>query len=105
MHAGGGAGACMPPLPPPLPSGLVTPACHPAVSPPQVVTNSLANETYVLTQCGVAPPPAADFPAGTKFFTAPLTALSAPETVPYAFVVRGAGCWAVGRGTPSCRPL
>lgn len=52
-----------------------------------MVTNSIAGETYVLSQCGVAPPDAASFPAGTKFFTVPLTSLSAPETVPYAFLV------------------
>lgn len=65
--------------------------------PPQVVTNKLAvseatpnGEVYVLVPCGVEPPSADAFPAGTKFFTVPLTSLSAPETVPYAFVVRGA---------------
>ena len=55
-----------------------------------MVTNSIAGETYVLQQCGAPAPDAAQFPAGTKFFTVPLTALSAPETVPYAFVVRWA---------------
>ena len=62
----------------------------------QVVTNSIAGETYVLSQCGAQVPPADQFPAGTKFFTVPLSSLSAPETVPYAFVVRraerGAAC-------------
>lgn len=55
------------------------------------MTNQRVGETYVLTPCGVAPPPADGFPQGTKFFTVPLTALSAPETVPYAFVVRALG--------------
>ena len=54
----------------------------------QVVTNSIAGETYVLSQCGAQVPPASQFPEGTKFFTVPLVSLSAPETVPYAFVVR-----------------
>lgn len=57
-----------------------------------MVTNTIANETYVLSQCGVAPPAADSFPAGTKFFTVPLTTLSAPETVPYTFVVRPPVC-------------
>ncbi|KAI7839391.1 hypothetical protein COHA_006792 [Chlorella ohadii] len=52
----------------------------------KVVTNSIAGETYVLSQCGAQVPPADQFPAGTKFFTVPLSSLSAPETVPYAFV-------------------
>lgn len=54
----------------------------------QVVTNNIVGETYVLTHCGVAPPPAADFPAGTKFFTVPLVSVSVPTTVPYALLVR-----------------
>lgn len=52
----------------------------------KVVTNSIAIETYVLSQCGAQVPPASQFPEGTKFFTVPLVSLSAPETVPYAFV-------------------
>ncbi|PRW56963.1 flagellar associated [Chlorella sorokiniana] len=52
----------------------------------KVVTNSIAGETYVLSQCGAQVPPASQFPEGTKFFTVPLVSLSAPETVPYAFV-------------------
>lgn len=52
----------------------------------KVVTNTIANETYVLVQCGATPPPADAIPAGAKVFQVPLTSLSAPETVPYAFV-------------------
>jgi hypothetical protein len=52
----------------------------------KIVTNKIANETYVLYQCGT-PPPAADvIPAGAKVFQIPLTSISAPETVPYAFL-------------------
>ena len=57
--------------------------------PLQVVTNSIAGETYVLSQCGAQVPPASQFPEGTKFYTVPLASLSAPDTVPYAFIVRG----------------
>lgn len=52
----------------------------------KVVTNSIAGETYVLSQCGAQVPPASQFPEGTKFFTVPLASLSAPDTVPYAFI-------------------
>jgi hypothetical protein len=52
----------------------------------KVVTNSIADEVYVLYQCG-RQPPATLFPNDTHFFQIPLTSLSAPETVPYAFVV------------------
>jgi len=52
----------------------------------KVVHNSIANETYVLSQCDLARPTAFDFPSGTKFFTVPLTSVSVPETVPYAFL-------------------
>lgn len=56
-----------------------------------MVNNTIAGEVYVLYQCGADAPPRSDFPVGTKFFLVPLTSLSAPETVPYAFVVSG-GC-------------
>ena len=52
----------------------------------KVVTNKIANETYVLYQCGTSPPPAADIPQGAKVFQIPLTSISAPETVPYTFL-------------------
>lgn len=77
-------------------------------SPPQVVTNNIEGETYVLTHCGVAPPPAADFPAGTKFFTVPLVSVSVPTTVPFALLVRAAataadGCCCLGAAAGRCR--
>lgn len=52
----------------------------------KVVKNNIADETYVLYQCGTPPPATDAVPAGSKFFEIPLTSLSAPETVPYAFV-------------------
>lgn len=52
----------------------------------KVVNNTIADEVYVLFQCGADAPPEADFPEGTKFFRVPLTSISAPETVPYSFV-------------------
>ncbi|KAI3437818.1 hypothetical protein D9Q98_000265 [Chlorella vulgaris] len=52
----------------------------------KVVNNTIAGEVYVLYQCGADAPPAASFPEGTKFFNIPLTSVSAPETVPYAFL-------------------
>lgn len=52
----------------------------------KVVKNNIADETYVLYQCGTPVPAADAVPAGSKFFEIPLTSLSAPETVPYAFV-------------------
>ena len=53
----------------------------------QVVQNNLLNDTYVLYQCGTAPPSLSQFPAGTKLFSIPLTSVSALETVPVAFLV------------------
>jgi hypothetical protein len=55
---------------------------------PQVVNNTQANELYVLYQCPVDAPPRDQFPEGTKFFQVPLTSVSIPETVPFAFLVR-----------------
>jgi hypothetical protein len=55
------------------------------------VNNTIAGEVYVLYQCGADAPPAASFPEGTKFFNIPLTSVSAPETVPYAFLVGARG--------------
>lgn len=55
-----------------------------------MVNNTIAGELYVLFQCGASAPPTDDFPEGTKFFKVPLTSVSAPETVPYAFMVRTA---------------
>lgn len=52
----------------------------------KVVTNHKVNETYVLFQCGASAPDLTAFPEGAKFFQVPLTSISAPETVPYAFV-------------------
>lgn len=53
-----------------------------------MVTNQIANETYVLYQCGT-PAPAGDAPGvvpDAKLFQIPLTSLSVPETVPYAYI-------------------
>jgi hypothetical protein len=57
---------------------------------PQVVTNTYANETYVLYQCGGTRPSANAVP-GAKIFAIPLTSVSVPDTVPYAFLVRPLG--------------
>ena len=64
-------------------------ASHPPAA-LQVVNNSIAGEMYVLYQCGSTAPAssAPGVPADAKYFEIPLTSLSAPETVPYAFVVR-----------------
>jgi hypothetical protein len=53
----------------------------------KVVTNSIVNETYVLYQCGSLPPPVNEVPAGSKFFSVPLTSVAVPETVPNGFMV------------------
>ena len=50
----------------------------------KVVTNNIANKTYVLYQCGTPIP--TNIPSGAKLFQIPLTSVSAPETVPYAFL-------------------
>lgn len=52
----------------------------------KIVTNKIANETYVLYQCGTSPPAADAIPEGAKVFQIPLTSISAPETVPYTFL-------------------
>ena len=54
----------------------------------KVAENKLADESYVLYQCGTDKPDvsATGVPKGAKFFEIPLTSLSVPETVPYAFV-------------------
>lgn len=52
----------------------------------KVVSNHIANETYVLYQCETPAPSANLFPNGTKFFKIPLVSISAPETVPFAFL-------------------
>lgn len=52
----------------------------------KVVNNTIAGEVYVLYQCGASPPARTAFPEGTGFFQVPLTSISAPETVPYAFL-------------------
>lgn len=54
----------------------------------KVVENAIANETYVLYQCGTNRPDASQpgMLEGAKMFEVPLTSLSVPETVPYAFV-------------------
>lgn len=49
----------------------------------QVVNNTLAGEAYVLTQCGAE---ANDAPSELRSFSIPLTSVSLPETVPYAFL-------------------
>jgi len=54
----------------------------------KVLENKLAGESYVLYQCGTEKPDvsASGVPEGAKFFEIPLTSMSVPETVPYAFV-------------------
>ena len=52
----------------------------------KIVTDSIANLTYVLVQCGAAPPPQDKIPAGATVFQIPLTSISATETVPYAYL-------------------
>lgn len=52
----------------------------------KVVTNSIANETYVLYQCGLPPPAIESFPAGAKLFAIPLDSVAVLETVPLAFM-------------------
>lgn len=52
----------------------------------KVVTDSIANLTYVLVQCGAAPPPQDKIPAGATVFQIPLTSISATETIPYAYL-------------------
>ena len=53
----------------------------------KVVINTYVNETYVLYQCGAPAPPKSAFPASTKIFEIPLTAVSVTDTVPFAFIV------------------
>jgi hypothetical protein len=50
------------------------------------VTNTFTNETYVLYQCGSSRP-SGSVTAGAKVFEIPLTSVSVPDTVPYAFLV------------------
>ena len=52
---------------------------------PQAVTNKLVNDTYLLYQCGTTPPAVQN---GGNLFEIPLTSVSVPDTVPYAFLVR-----------------
>ena len=52
---------------------------------PQTVTNSLVNNTYLLYQCGTLPP--AGVNGAANAFEIPLTSVSVPDTVPYAFLV------------------
>jgi len=51
----------------------------------QTVTNSLVNNTYLLYQCGTLPP--AGLNGAPNAFQIPLTSVSVPDTVPYAFLV------------------
>ena len=51
-----------------------------------MVDNTLTGEQYLLYQCGTAAPGANL--AGGKTFQIPLTSVSVPDTVPYAFLVR-----------------
>ncbi len=51
------------------------------------MTNTYTNETYVLYQCGSRRPSASVAP-GARIFQIPLTSVSVPDTVPYAFLVR-----------------
>mmetsp|Transcript_1782 Transcript_1782/g.5178 ORF Transcript_1782/g.5178 Transcript_1782/m.5178 type:complete len:532 (+) Transcript_1782:252-1847(+) len=49
------------------------------------VTNTLTNETYILYQCG-GTPPSGSATQGARLFQIPLTSLTLPDTVPYAFL-------------------
>ena len=51
----------------------------------QTVTNTLVNNTYLLYQCGTLPP--AGLNGAPNAFQIPLTSVSVPDTVPYAFLV------------------
>lgn len=50
------------------------------------MTNTYTNESYVLYQCGGTRPSANAVP-GAKLFQIPLTSVTVPDTVPYAFLV------------------
>lgn len=52
----------------------------------KVATNLVANETYVLYQCGTPKPDASAFPAGVKFFSIPLSSVSSPDSTSGAFL-------------------
>ena len=53
----------------------------------QIVTNLYVDETYILYQCGTAPPAADLVPSGSKFFEIPLTSVALVETIPFAYLV------------------
>lgn len=50
-----------------------------------MATNLVANETYVLYQCGTTKPDASAFPAA-KFFSIPLSSVSSPDSTSAAFL-------------------
>lgn len=54
----------------------------------KVVENKVSGEIFVLYQCGTQAPVEGEegIPSGAKMFEIPLTSVSIPETVPYAFV-------------------
>lgn len=52
----------------------------------KIVKNSIANQTYVLLQCGAPEPRLDTIPPGATVFQVPLTSVSVPDTVPYAFL-------------------
>lgn len=56
---------------------------------PQAVSNTLVNDTYLLYQCGTTPPAVQN---GGNLFEIPLTSVSVPDTVPYAFLVSSGSC-------------
>lgn len=51
------------------------------------MTNSLVNDTYLLYQCGTARPAGEN--DASNVFQIPLTSVSVPDTIPYAFLVSG----------------
>lgn len=52
----------------------------------KVLSNSLANESYVLTQCGLSSAPSTVTSSATGSVSIPLTSVAVPETVSYAFL-------------------
>mmetsp|Transcript_1592 Transcript_1592/g.4796 ORF Transcript_1592/g.4796 Transcript_1592/m.4796 type:complete len:497 (-) Transcript_1592:115-1605(-) len=52
----------------------------------KVLTNTHTDDVFVLTQCGTAPPDAADVPAGATFVTVPVTAAATTSTTYIPFL-------------------
>jgi hypothetical protein len=52
----------------------------------KVVTNTRANETYALYQCGTVPPPRSDLPEGAKILEIPLSSVAVDDTTALGFL-------------------